>query len=685
MDYIGAGFLALVLIFLWQLYRGPIAVPFLKPYIIKALNHDDAAYQVTLDSVNIELVRSIQPIKIIANNVTYRKNDETFVINAPKTSVSFSIRALLHGVIAPSSIEVNNPTIYMFMTYGVGGTGKENNINRKKLEYYFDSFEKFIERFNSEDHSYTESYINEIVVNNAEVEYHEVELGRKWILSDLNYYFERNFSNIETGFNSSFKLTDKSSTTIGLDAKYNPLNNKLHLKTYFADLIPMDLLNNVFEERYHKQIYAIDLPVNGTISAQIDFSEILKNKNDVYKSIDTAFDNIQLSLEGGSGNVRFSDNEEYNYAISSFMLNGKLGADLDKLSIADADFDLGAQKAKLSFDISGLKKFFFEDSPEDIKIKFKAHIDKLDFDELYKYWPRYVAEKAWLWCKESIYGGDAANADFLFEFGYNKNTNNIVFQNLTGTAEVVDSNLNYLKGMPHIKNIYGQVHFSPNDLKIGIEKGVSDGVVMTGGEVWLKDLDKDNNFASIKIEADSSITDALKLIDNPPLGYATEMGLQPDAFEGDAVTNLSLDFELKSNLSPSEVKVNVDSVLQNVNIPNLIKDKNISAKELNLKVNNGGMLIDGQAIFDELPVQLTWDESFGNKNYKSKYKLSFKYDDAFKNKFGLDKYKILNAPYISGTADVIADIISYDNDKYEISINADVSDTDIDFSFFGFN
>ena len=108
-DDTGTAFLALLLIFLWQLYRGPIAVPFLKPYIIKALNHDDAEYQVTLDSVNIELVRSIQPIKIIANNVTYRKNDETFVVTAPKTSVSFSIRALLHGVVAPSSIEVNRP------------------------------------------------------------------------------------------------------------------------------------------------------------------------------------------------------------------------------------------------------------------------------------------------------------------------------------------------------------------------------------------------------------------------------------------------------------------------------------------------------------------------------------------------------------------------------------------------
>ena len=66
-------FLVLLLLFIWQLYRGPVAVPFLKPYIIKALNHDDAEYQVTLDSVNLELVRSIKPLRIIANNVVYKK------------------------------------------------------------------------------------------------------------------------------------------------------------------------------------------------------------------------------------------------------------------------------------------------------------------------------------------------------------------------------------------------------------------------------------------------------------------------------------------------------------------------------------------------------------------------------------------------------------------------------------
>ena len=102
-NFISVILLVGVLIFIWQLYRGAIQLPFLKPYIIRALNHDDADYQVDLDSVSLELVRSIQPLRIIANNVSYKK-ENTISITAPKVSISFSIKALMRGVMAPSSI-----------------------------------------------------------------------------------------------------------------------------------------------------------------------------------------------------------------------------------------------------------------------------------------------------------------------------------------------------------------------------------------------------------------------------------------------------------------------------------------------------------------------------------------------------------------------------------------------------
>ena len=72
-DFFIVGMLMVVLLFFWTLYRGPVSVPYLKPYIIQALNFDDSEYKVGLGDVNMELVRSIQPIRITAKNISLKK------------------------------------------------------------------------------------------------------------------------------------------------------------------------------------------------------------------------------------------------------------------------------------------------------------------------------------------------------------------------------------------------------------------------------------------------------------------------------------------------------------------------------------------------------------------------------------------------------------------------------------
>ena len=134
-DYFMVGLLLVVLIFMWMLYKGPISVPYLKPYIVQALNYDENDYKIDIGDVNIELVRSIQPLRITANKISVKKKDGTIDISAPKLYLSFSLRALLKGVIAPSDISLNNPTAYVYTTYGVEEENK-NEVGKKKLQFY---------------------------------------------------------------------------------------------------------------------------------------------------------------------------------------------------------------------------------------------------------------------------------------------------------------------------------------------------------------------------------------------------------------------------------------------------------------------------------------------------------------------------------------------------------------------
>lgn len=681
-DFIGVFFLICVLLFVWQLYRGPIAIPFLKPYIIKALNHDDTDYLVTLDSVNLEFVRSIKPLRIIANNVVYRKTNDELVVNAPKTSVSFSIKALLQGIIAPSSIEIINPTMYIFTNYGVDKEKEADAINQKKLAYYFDYMESFLERFNSEDNSYPESFINDIDIRNAEVELHEVDLGRKWVLSDVNYRFDRNLTNLETEVSALVKFNDVPSS-VGIEAVYRPISDKVALQFYFSDLIPENLLQLLDAQNAKPTKMQIDVPLNGRIDVLIDVGDIVKNRNDLMKSLNDAVEKIGFEFEGGQGHIAFSPNAQDDYPISSLLLKGEITGGLDKVNIQKASLNLDGQQAFIGVEASGLKDYFLKSSMEKMQVKLTADVNELKVDDLYRYWPRFISEEAWDWCNESMRGGVMSNAAFTFDFAYDKKSQSLVFTDLHGTADVADASLDYLSGMPKITNIYGKADFYKDKIVVNLDKGVSSDIILNNGYVELYDLDKYDNFAKISLQAVGSIPDILKLIDNQPLGYTSAMGINPDSIKGSAETTLALEFELKQNLTPEEVKVDITSVLQDVVIKQIIDDKDIEAKKLDLTVTNRGMLLSGVTGFEGIPVNLLWDEKFLDKDYNSRYQLRFNFDANLRKKLGLD-FAALNAPYIKGSIPTQAVITRYADDKTIIDVKADLQPADIDYSFLGF-
>ena len=681
LDYVGVTFLGILLLFLWQLYRGPIEVPFLKPYIMQALNQDSSEAEITVKTVSIELVRSLQPIKIVARDIVYKKNDESFNIKAPRTTVSFSLKALLHGVIAPSSITIDSPSVYVFSDYGIKENEK-NETGKKKFSYYSKIIEDFLERFTSDDNSFAESYINSIKITGAELELHEVDLGRKWSFSDLNYSFDRNFLDISTELNALVNFGD-SMASVGIEAKYRTLQKKLALDVYASDVILENVMTAVLGNHPLQEVYELDLPVSGRISSIINIENVLENSNDIVKMVDTAFEQINLQLEGGQGYLALKNDEKDRYKIDSFLLEGEITGGMDKISVTDASFDLGGQKALLGVSASGLKNYILEQSIDDLKIKLSAKVDSLEVNKLYDYWPKYIATPGWNWCNESMHDGIISNAKFVFDFGTDAKTKKFGFQNLTGSGDVEGVSLDYLTGMPKILNAKGKVDFTKHNIKITAYSGESEGVQLTGGYVDLYDLDKEDNFADINLQMESSVADALRIIDNKPLHYTSEMGLKPDTIGGMAKTDLSLKFEMKQNLTPAEVKVKVLSDISDFKMDNVMQDKSLTADELKLKVTNKGLSVTGDAFIEDVPIKLEWKENFISKKYRSRYNIGFKFDDDLEKKLNLDM-SVLNPPFIKGYADVNAEITVFDEHRTNIALQGDLKPMDIDFSFLGF-
>ncbi len=685
-DYASALSLIALLVLLWHLGKGPVRINFLRPYIIQALTNETSSYDLSVGSVNLELAHSVQPVEIIAKDVRFTDKNGNYVVNAPRLSLSFSARALLKGLLAPSSIEVTEPEMHIRAAYGVkpeiGESGEKaaKEINLKKLEFYFEQFEDFMERFNSPEKLYLESFINSIQINDATLTMDEVEMGRQFTFKDLDVSFERGIADIQIRTDSAVMFENRTS---GFDMalNYRLLNDEVRYTLNFSDLVITDLYDLLVPEK--EAVRAVDIPVNGEFSALIDFGNVLKDKEHFADNLGKNIKDVSFAIEGGKGKIGFGDSEDFDYNVSSFNLDGRLHGGLDKVKIENAVFDFDGKQAKLSLSAEGFKDYFLKGNQENFKVNFTASLGEVQMDELSLLWPKYLGEKAWAWCKESLYGGAISNGVFSFDFGWDKKAQSFGLLKLSGKADVADANLHYLEGMPVIRNVYGTASFEQDKIGIKVDKGVSEGVILTGGNVLLYDLNKKDNFISIDMAGNATIADALKLIDHEPLGFTKEMGVNPELVAGDVDINLKLDFELKSNLKPEEIKVEVLGGLKQVEYLGMPEGETFVADALTLKVTEKGFELSGVAKYQDIPLTLALKENFSEKTHKSRIIADVQINDEVLKKLKVDS-EILKAPYFTGQSDVRAIVTFLNNGEIELSVDGSLKDTAMDYAFLGF-
>ena len=121
---------------------------------------------------------------------------------------------------------------------------------------------------------------------------------------------------------------------------------------------------------------------------------------------------------------------------------------MEQIKITDAGLNLDNQTATLGLNVEGLKDWLINSNKENLKVTVSAKVNELETDKLSRFWPKYFGEKAWAWCKESLFGGKIKNGDFVFKFAYDKKDKTLSFDSLSGIADVEDGNIIYLKTMP---------------------------------------------------------------------------------------------------------------------------------------------------------------------------------------------------------------------------------------------
>jgi hypothetical protein len=103
---------------IWRLQSGPISLNSLTPYIERALNSDGARYEIAIGETVLIWAGWGRTFDVRMLNVQASDTDGRSIIQVPEIGVSFSLPALLRGIIAPKSIEVFRPELHLVRDIG---------------------------------------------------------------------------------------------------------------------------------------------------------------------------------------------------------------------------------------------------------------------------------------------------------------------------------------------------------------------------------------------------------------------------------------------------------------------------------------------------------------------------------------------------------------------------------------
>ena len=276
---LSAGLAVMLALAAWKLSSGPVSLSFLTPHIENALNRSYGSFKIRLDDTILTWAgweRTLD-FRIIGARVL-GDNDEVLA-RVPEMSMSFSARALIKGLVAPSSIELFRPRLHLTHRQDGGveigfieGEEASNDVaNRLIAELLADP-----------DPDRVTGYLKMVSVIDADLIIKDHNLKTIW----ESPYAQVALWRKDTGIKGKASLdseTGEKKTRISISGDYKTKEGRLDLELNFNDISPAAFAG-VSPEL--ERLDAFDLPLGGTVNLVV--------------SVNGAVESADFNINGGN-------------------------------------------------------------------------------------------------------------------------------------------------------------------------------------------------------------------------------------------------------------------------------------------------------------------------------------------------------------------------------------------------
>lgn len=626
----------------WRLSQGPVPLNFLTPHFEEALNGHGAPFRVTMEKTNLAWAGWERTLDIRVVGVRATAKDGRLIARVPEISVSVSVRALFQGIVAPTSLDLIGGSLQLVrrkngelaMAFGDLEETAEDGTRAAV-------FARLMEVLGAEPSpDRPASYLRRVSILDARLRIDDRSTGVVWGAPETNIILLRDGGEIHGTFFTKLDIGG-SITEVNGAASWRPKSDTIRIDSEFSGVRTDRIASKL---PFLKGLESLRLDVRGRVGSTI--------------TLDGELRAADFDLVAGKGQVTYSELWPEGLPIKSARLLGSFDGETGSLEIEKLTANLYGPKLSGRSTILRLG--------EGLAIDAVLALDRVKLGALGGYWPGNVASRPRKWVLENMPSGfveDTRATISLRVPDFEKG--DVRVESFSGKLRLRDTTIHHVKGLPPVRKMAATAVFSRDRFIATVRSGVAKNLKVKSATVRLTNLDKNTEQTDINVTVEGALEDALAMIDRPPLGFASQLGVRPTGVSGRTTTDLAFSFPLDRSIDLSDVEIRGRSILTNINVPNFAFGKTISADQLALKVDKTGLELSGDATVGSIPATIKWTERFDEKvPYKRRYEAQAVLDEKGRKAAGLPDF----SPYLTGPVSVDLSYLQAVSGKKELAL-----------------
>lgn len=616
---------------------GPKSLSKLTPYIESSFNPEGMPYKIRIKDAVLQWANWDDPLDLRLERMQVTSVDGNVLLNLPEVSVGLDWKHLLLLRIKPKTLVLHNPSLW-FTREKNGefyvGIGDETQ-QRLPLTQIFTSLGSSIHKGSQQASlgNGEESLIG--AIEYVLIEHAHLKIGQSGQpalldTKNANLRLKRRNGQVWGLFDADFGEGEAYSR---LNAEVQITDNPL--KKYMGTIRLTNFspapLASLFQE--YMEIQALDVPLTGHAQVTVNAEHVV--------------DNINYSIDGGSGTFTYLNYFAVPIPIESLHLEGEVRGGLRHFILKQVLLDFGEAKLSATGETKQRDKGWTYD--------LIAVAENMPVNDLYKYWPKTVAPKAYSWVTNNIREGTVSHAQAMFRLTEEELGQPLPDHALDVTIQAQGVKVSYLPGHPPVEKVAGVVNFTGRSMEITSQKGgMQSNTQLKNALLVIPDLQSPEKTMHIELNVEAPAADVARYVDIPVLGYAKPLALDPNTLNGKVNGKLQFSFPLARNpdsgiMEPLAFLIDAD--LQDISQMGFMGNLNISQAAGKLKIDPRQLTYEGNVSLEAAPLDIRLTHLFHPESPQTDYRI--------KGKLPIEHLRIFGVPPIpqlQGSMDLEADI-----------------------------